>query len=194
MIWYGIWYSEPPVLWYCWLGDRKGIWPVKKLSGGVLAWLSVWSEVQTCIWPSWCHYHSLSLASVQSRLVLYLSGTLLQSDNHASTPPLSFLQAGFPSCRPTNSVKALKALKHCLENWRWWKSTCAAEAQGSETVGCICVEWDDGMQCAGDAGCRSRSDLTASVMSPRRRKQIIPPDDCSGWVALLAVFVLFSLQ
>jgi len=24
----------------------------KKLSGGVLAWLSVWSEVQTCIWPS----------------------------------------------------------------------------------------------------------------------------------------------
>ena len=35
--------------------------------------------------------------------------TLLQRDNHASTPPLSFLQAGFPSCRPTNSVKALKA-------------------------------------------------------------------------------------
>ena len=24
----------------------------KKLSGGVLAWLFVWSEVQTCIWPS----------------------------------------------------------------------------------------------------------------------------------------------
>jgi len=24
----------------------------KKLSGGVLAWLSVWSEVQACIWPS----------------------------------------------------------------------------------------------------------------------------------------------
>jgi len=35
--------------------------------------------------------------------------TSLQSDNHASTPPLSFLQAGCPSCRPTNSVKALKA-------------------------------------------------------------------------------------
>jgi len=30
---------------------------------------------------------------------------------HAGTPPLSFLQAGCPSCRPTNSVKALKALK-----------------------------------------------------------------------------------
>ena len=41
----------------------------KKLSGGVLAWLSVWSEVQTCIWPSGYHCHSLSLASVKSRLV-----------------------------------------------------------------------------------------------------------------------------
>ena len=60
----------PSVVWRCWLGGRKGIWPVKKLSGGVLAWLSVWSKVQTCIWPSWCHCHSLSLASIKSRLVL----------------------------------------------------------------------------------------------------------------------------
>ena len=28
--------------------------------------------------------------------------TLLQKDNHAGTPPLSFLQARCPSCRPTN--------------------------------------------------------------------------------------------
>jgi len=35
--------------------------------------------------------------------------TSLQTDNHASTSPLSFLQAGCLSCRPTNSVKALKA-------------------------------------------------------------------------------------
>ena len=34
----------------------------------------------------------------------------LQTDNHASTPPLSFLQAGCPSCRPTNSIKALKGV------------------------------------------------------------------------------------
>jgi len=34
--------------------------------------------------------------------------TSLQTDNHASTPLLSFLQAGCPSCRPTNRVKALK--------------------------------------------------------------------------------------
>jgi len=36
--------------------------------------------------------------------------TSLQTDNHASTPPLSFLQAGCLSCRPTNSIKALKAI------------------------------------------------------------------------------------
>ena len=35
--------------------------------------------------------------------------TSLQTDNHASVPPLSFLQAGCPSCRPTDSVTALKA-------------------------------------------------------------------------------------
>ena len=38
--------------------------------------------------------------------------TSLQTDNHANTPPLVFLQAGCPSCRPTNSVKVLKAQTH----------------------------------------------------------------------------------
>ena len=40
--------------------------------------------------------------------------TSLQTDNHASIPPLSFLQAGCRSCRPTNSVKALKAYSKLL--------------------------------------------------------------------------------
>ena len=35
--------------------------------------------------------------------------TSLQTDNHASTPPVILLQAGCPSCRPTNIIKALKA-------------------------------------------------------------------------------------
>jgi len=52
------------------VGWQEGHPACKKLSGGVLAWLSVWSEVQTCIWSSWCYCHSLSLASVKSRLVL----------------------------------------------------------------------------------------------------------------------------
>ena len=34
------------------VGPQEGHPACKKLSGGVLVWLSVWSEVQTCIWPS----------------------------------------------------------------------------------------------------------------------------------------------
>ena len=34
------------------VGRQEGHPACKKLSGGVLAWLSVWSEVQTCIWSS----------------------------------------------------------------------------------------------------------------------------------------------
>jgi len=52
------------------VGRQEGHPACKKLSGGVLASLSIWSEVQTCIWPSGFHCHSLSLASVKSRLVL----------------------------------------------------------------------------------------------------------------------------
>ena len=52
------------------VGQQEGHPACKKLSGGVLAWLYVWSEVQTCTWPNWSHCHSLSLASVKSRLVL----------------------------------------------------------------------------------------------------------------------------
>ena len=62
-------FDMPSLLWRCWLGGRKGIRPVKN-SGGVPVWLSVWNKVQTCIWPGWCHCHSLSLASVKSRFVL----------------------------------------------------------------------------------------------------------------------------
>ena len=40
----------------------------------------------------------------------------LQTDNHARTPPLSFLQAGCPSCHPTNSIKALKALRNSVHS------------------------------------------------------------------------------
>jgi len=36
--------------------------------------------------------------------------TSLQTDNHASTPPLSFLQAGCPSCRPALKAKKLRRM------------------------------------------------------------------------------------
>jgi len=34
------------------VGRQEGHPTCKKLSGGVLAWLPVWSEMQNCIWPS----------------------------------------------------------------------------------------------------------------------------------------------
>ena len=52
------------------VGQQEGHPACKKQSDGVLVWLSVWSKVQTCIWPSWFYCHSPSLASVKSRLVL----------------------------------------------------------------------------------------------------------------------------
>jgi len=34
------------------VGRQEGHPACKKQSGGVLVWLSIWSKVQTCIWPS----------------------------------------------------------------------------------------------------------------------------------------------
>ena len=55
--------------------------------------------------------------------------SLLQTDNHTSIPPLSFLQAGCPSCRPTNSVKALKKTKkwHKQNTYKTGKNNVAAD-------------------------------------------------------------------
>ena len=84
------------VLWHCWLGIRKSIRPVKKLSDTVLAWLSVWIVVQIiCIWPSWCHCHPSSLASVKSRMV-YLSG------------------AGLPRLSGKKAVKCMYVCVYCI--------------------------------------------------------------------------------
>ena len=61
--------------------------------------LIFWSAVYASLLHIW-QWHKLGHMQVCNSL---------QTDNHASTPPLSFLQAGCPSCRPTNSVKALQA-------------------------------------------------------------------------------------
>jgi len=110
------------------LGGRKGIWPVKTewWGAGVVICLergadlhkaqlmtlpltvSCFSKIQigftfldfTEARDSEWQWHQLGHMQVC---------TALQRDSHASTPPLSFLQAGCPSCHPTSSVKALKA-------------------------------------------------------------------------------------
>jgi len=45
------------------VGWQEGHPACRKLSDGVLEWLSVWSKVQICIWPSLCHCHSVSCFS-----------------------------------------------------------------------------------------------------------------------------------
>ena len=47
----GMWYFSPSVLQHCWLGDRKGIWPVKKLAVGLLV---------VMIWLGLCTSYSFS--------------------------------------------------------------------------------------------------------------------------------------
>jgi len=43
----------------------------KTLSGKVLAWLSVWSEVQMiCIWSSWCQCHPIILYFIKIQIGL----------------------------------------------------------------------------------------------------------------------------
>jgi len=64
--------------------------------------------------------------------------TSLQTDNHASIPPLSYLQAGCPSCRPTNSVKALKAVPKVTPSKKSQIRQCKAASQSVDVGGCGC--------------------------------------------------------
>jgi len=60
--------------------------------------------------------------------------TSLQTDDHASTPPLSFLEAACPSCRPTDSVKALKAIKNVLSKVDFLEELVLSLSVGKTTV------------------------------------------------------------
>jgi len=68
------------------VGRQEGLPARKNLSDEVLAWSSVWSEVQmTCIWSGRCHCHSIISASVNSRMV-YPSGTGLYPGSPGKRP------------------------------------------------------------------------------------------------------------
>ena len=115
------------------VGRQEGHPACKKLSSEVLAWLSVWSPLSGTTQVSryqkgktnpdfneardseW-QWHQLGHMQVC---------TSLQTDNHTSTPPLSFLQAGCHSCRPTNSVKALRTHRlTCIMAEKWCCCSC----------------------------------------------------------------------
>jgi len=63
--------------------------------------------------------------------------TLLQTDNHASTPPLSFLQAGCPSCRPTNTVSSKRQSTE-LQSVLWMENV----TQQTRTCSWILSSWN----------------------------------------------------
>jgi len=67
------------------VGWQEGHPACKKLSGGMLAWLSVWGGVHVCIWPSRCHCHSLSLAPVNPDW-FYLPGFTFLVPAHPGSP------------------------------------------------------------------------------------------------------------
>ena len=108
--------SVPSVLWRCWLGSRKGIRPV--INWAVGCWCGYLSgcEVPTCIRPSWCHCHSLSLASVKSRLVL----------------PFSY--------RPTRIVPEKWPLNGCVYVYKLFISREPANSTAGKS-GVFCLVW-----------------------------------------------------
>jgi len=75
------------------VGRQEGHPACRKLSGGMLAWLSVWGEMLICIWPSWCHCHSLSPAPVNPDW-FYQNGS-------------AFLVPAYPGCPGKKAVKRM---------------------------------------------------------------------------------------
>ena len=74
--------------------------------------------------------------------------TLFQTDNHTSTPPLCFLHAGCPSCRPTNSVKALKATSTegiTTQNKHKLEKLITSQSENASTCPQVCTDgWTTG--------------------------------------------------
>jgi len=85
--------QNPPVInWRCWLTqvDLYTYTRLMALCPGLPGWAGT-TEARDSEWQ----WHQLGHMQVC---------TSLQTDNHASTPPLTFLQAGCPSCRLTMSM------------------------------------------------------------------------------------------
>ena len=93
--WLSLWTAKPPAHTHMFNGPFSGTTRVSQYQKGKTN--LDFTEARESEWQ----WHQLGHMQVC---------TSLQTDNHASTPPLqSFSQARCPSWRPTNSVKALKA-------------------------------------------------------------------------------------
>ena len=119
------------------VGRQEGHPACKKLSGGVLALLSVWSEMQTCIWPSWCHYHSLSLASVKTRLGLTFWYWLTRVVPHKG--PLNGctrMSMGWTVRKLDQSQSTGSHMVKCLGSGSCWCCQASATRPSSDQLSC----------------------------------------------------------
>ena len=136
------------------VGRQEGHPACKKLSSGVLAWLSVWRYVQPCIWPSWCHCHSLSLASVKSRLV---------------SPFCYRLTRVVPEKGPLNGCV-------CVDVLIYWAECIAASLFNKLTHLLTCCAWPCVCLCT-VAGVREQTGLQVSRTEDERSHEVRWPTD-----------------
>ena len=75
----------------------------KKLYDEMLAWLSVWSEVQmTCIWSSWCHCHPIISCFIKIQHGLPFWCQLIQVVLEKGCKTMSELSSRYPYTHQSN--------------------------------------------------------------------------------------------
>jgi len=111
--------------------------------------------------------------------------TLPQRDSDASIPPLSFLQAGCPSCCPINRVKALKAFGQIYKTALKW-SVCE----------CVSVWMHLFMfiPCSLYTGCGKSGNVTFVGWQVTLCDSIWHVNFCSGKASLLLAIIDWSLH
>jgi len=97
-------------------------------------------DMQTCIWPSWCRCHSLSLASVKSRLVLpfwYLLTWVVQEKGPLNRPVCVYVCPMVnPRFVPRKQMMTKQFFVTCVwtqELLRWSHRSCALRFFGDPT-------------------------------------------------------------
>ena len=97
-------------------------------------------DMQTCIWPSWCRCHSLSLASVKSRLVLpfwYLLTWLVQEKGPLIRPVCVYVcpmvNPRFVPCKQMMTKQFFVTCVWTQELLRWSHRSCALRFFGDPT-------------------------------------------------------------
>ena len=105
------------------VGRQEGYLACKKLSGEVLAWLSIWNEIQMiCIWSSWCHCHRVISCSskIQNGLPFWCRLIQVVLDkrplNRCSSSSNIMRNAGVNCCCYSDAGKKYVA----AVAWDWW--------------------------------------------------------------------------